>query len=217
MIQLIGYQKSLILAVLVIVTGILAFVNFSMFGPQARKATMQLGGIQSEEARLRQEVSAMRGEQEQFEEQKALFEILKLRNFFGDQDRVHAREVLGAMQRQAKLLSVKYEIRSAGALEFDGITDEKYAVMSSPIAIEIEAVDDLDVYNFIYLLTYRFPGQVSIKKLDIVRPVRLTTDVLKSIGTGSPIPLIRAKIEAEWNTVVPRESIPVTPGDGAAR
>src|SRR5690606_2293317 len=112
MIQLLGFQRFLILLLLLAAVLVLGFANFFVFGPQAMTAASQLGALQSEEATLRSEIDMMRGDQTKFMEQKSLFDSLEKRGFLGGQDRVLAREIINEMQRASKTVSVKYEIKS---------------------------------------------------------------------------------------------------------
>lgn len=209
MIRILGFQRFLILLLLLAAALGLGFANFFVFGPQALSASSQLGALQSEEAALRSEIDLMRGDQTKFQEQKSLFDNLEKKGFLGGQDRVLAREIINEMQRASKIVSVKYEIKSASMSEIEGVTDEKYGILISPIEMKLEAIDDLDVYRFIYMMTYIFPGKVSIKSLEIERPEKLTTEMLRTIGSGTPLPLIKATLNADWATIAPRGSAPV--------
>ncbi len=215
MIRMIGFQRFLILLILIGVTGGLAFANFTIFRPQALTAMKELNGLQTEEAKLRDEINTMKTNMDKFTEQKALFDQLSRRGFFSDQDRVNAREQFDQMQKMSKVVSLKYEIRAASMKDPEGITDDKYSLLTSPIAIRVSAIDDLDVYRFIHMLTYAFPGNISIKELKIERPLRLTPEILKGIGTGMTTPLIESVMEVEWNTIAPKGIVPMAPGSEA--
>lgn len=210
MIRALGAKKVTILSALIGAVVVLFFVNSQIFQPKAKSAASRLGNVQAEQNELQASIDVMRGEQSTFDLQRSLYEKLQKRNFIGEQDRVLAREIFNQMQKQSKLLSIKYQIRSAGVLEIEGVTDEQKALMVSPMDISIEAMDDVDVYRFIYYLSNLFPGKISIKKLKMERPTRLTPERLRSIGTGNPDSLIRATIQAEWITLTPRAVIPLS-------
>lgn len=219
MIKTLGLQRTIILGVLIAFVAITAYANFYVFQPQAKSASSRLSGVRSEEAELRTAIDVMRGEQSTFDQQRSLYEKLEKRHFIGEQDRVLAREIFNQMQRQSKLLSIKYQIKSAGIWEITDVTDDKQALMVSPIEITIEALDDVDVYRFVYYLSNLFPGKISIKTLKMERPIRLTPERLRSISLGNIDTLIRATINADWITMAPREIIPAgAPGeDGGAQ
>jgi hypothetical protein len=219
MIKTLGVQRTAMLAGLIAFVLVTAYANFYVFQPQAKSAASRLSSVRSEENELRSAIDVMRGEQSTFDQQRSLFEKLQKRQFIGEQDRVLAREIFNQMQRQSKLLSIKYQIRSAGIWEIADVTDDQQALMVSPIEITIEALDDVDVYRFVYYLSNLFPGKISIKSLKLERPTRLTPERLRSISLGNVDTLIRASIKAEWITMAPRQIIPTgAPGeDGGAQ
>lgn len=208
MIGMIGVQRFLIILVLLVLAIGLGVANFQYFRPQADVMQRDLSAAKSEESTLRTEIEAMRGNMDLFKRQQVLFGLIEKDGFFNLQDRVTAREDLNALQSETKIVTLKYEIKSASMSLPEGIFDEKYAVLTSPLSIQIDALDDIDIYNFIGLLTYRFPGIVNVRSIDIKTQTPLTTDVLRRIKSGEAPVLVSASIEADWITLAPWGTAP---------
>lgn len=208
MIGMIGGQRFLIILVLLVLAIGLGFANFQYLRPQADATQRDLSAAKSEESRLRTEIESMRGNMETFKRQQVLFDLIQKDGFFNLQDRVTARENLNALQSETKIVTLKYEIKSASMSLPEGIFDDKYAVLTSPLSIQIDALDDVDIYNFIGLLTYTFPGIVNVKSINIKAQTPLTTDVLRRIKSGEAPVLVTANISADWITLAPWGTAP---------
>jgi hypothetical protein len=73
----------------------------------------------------------------------------------------------------------------------------------SPVKVELEALDDVDVFKYIYLVEKFFPGHVTITKIELERKSQITGPVLRSIASGDNPQLVNAKIEMLWRTMIP--------------
>ncbi len=207
MIAAIGYKKSLVLVVLAGVLGVLVFATYFVFRPKAESSKVELSTLQAQASTLQSEVDQMRQDFAQFDSKKAVFENISRMGFFNDQNRVLARERFDTLQKLSKIMSARYEIRPAKIFSQDIPLETGFVVMESPITMTLTALDDLDVYRFIYYLNYGFPGHVTINKLEIKREGEITPEVLKEIGTGNPPALITATMELQWRTMARKESI----------
>lgn len=219
MIDKIGIKRALLLFILG--GGLMALfaANELVLKPKIEESRMQMNASTAELQRLQGEVSKMRADFETFETQKAFFDTISRMGFFNDQDRVLARERFDTMQKLSKIISARYEIKAANILTGETSPDTGFVVMESPITVELAAVDDLDVYRFIYYLNYGFPGHITINNLDIERKAEITPNVLKEIGTGNPPQVVSAKMELDWRTMARKEAIQpsgvvVSPGAG---
>jgi hypothetical protein len=207
MIASIGYKKSLLLLVLAGVMGVLAFFTYIVFQPKAETSKAELATLQAQASTLQSEVDQMRQDFTQFDSKKAVFENISRMGFFNDQNRVLARERFDTLQKLSKIMSARYEIKPAKIFSQDIPLETGFVVMESPITMKLTALDDVDVYRFIYYLNYGFPGHVTINNLEIKREGEITPEVLKEIGTGNPPELITATMEMKWRTMARKESI----------
>lgn len=218
MIAKIGLKRALLLFILAGGLVALFAANEMLLKPKIDESQRQLNTSMGELGRLQGEVTKMRADFETFETQKAFYDTISRMGFFNEQDRVLARERFDTMQKLSKIISARYEIKAANILTGETAPETGFVVMESPITVELSAVDDLDVYRFIYYLNYGFPGHITINNLDIERKAEITPNVLKDIGTGNPPQIVSAKMELDWRTMARKEAIQpssVAPAPGA--
>lgn len=207
MIKNIGAKRVLVILVLVAILVVSVLASYFVFEPQNEQVQQTLNKTMSEKTTLQSEVDKMRADFATFEQEKTFFDTISKMGFFNDQDRVLARERFDTMQKLSKIISAHYEIKAANIIAEDGASATDFVVMESPISVDLSAIDDLDVYRFIYYLNYGFPGHITINSLTMERKAEVTPTILKEIGTGSPPEIINAKMELQWRTMARKESI----------
>jgi hypothetical protein len=207
MIGAIGYKRSLLLTMLAGLLGVLIFGSYFVFQPKAISSKAELATLQAQAATLQGDVDQMRENFAQFDTKKVIFENISRLGFFNDQNRVLARERFDTLQKLSKIITARYEIKAANILSQDVPIETGFVVMESPISVTLTALDDIDIYRFIYYLNYGFPGHITINNLDIQRSGEITPATLKDIGTGKPPALITAKMDMQWRTMARKESI----------
>lgn len=207
MIAKIGVKRTILIMALLVVLAASAGLNYFVFEPRNVQSQNELNAVMSETATLSNEVQKMRADFEVFQKQKSFYETIERLGFFNDQDRVIARERFDTMQKLSKIISARYEIKAANLIEGEDASATGFVVMESPITVTLSAIDDLDVYRFIYYLNYGFPGHITINNLSLERKAEITPAVLKQIGTGAPPEIISAKMDLEWRTMARKEDI----------
>lgn len=208
MMNALGKKRILILATLSVLLAVLSLLAFFVTMPQASKTKKRLDEISANKNQIAIEMEKMRADYITFENQRVLFDKLDKTGFLNDQNRVLTRARFETLQRLSKIVSAKYEIKAAVITENDLSSNTGYVTIQSPISVSLSAIDDLDIYRFVYYLNYGFPGFVKIKELTIERSAEVTPDVLKAIGAGAPPQIITAKMELEWTTMTKKSSIP---------
>jgi len=216
MIKSLGFKRVFILSIFGGLLVFLALVYFVVLVPQAESSAQELASIQAESATLQTEVEQMTSSYAFFESQKPIFEKMNRLGFFAGQDRVLARERFDSIQKMSKIISAKYEIKAASMMAEEKQTDpitgldvpqSPFAVMESSITVSLSAIDDLDVYRFLYFLNYGFPGHLTVNSIAIERKVKLTPELLKQVGQGTPPEIITATMELTWRTMSRRDGV----------
>ncbi len=199
------------LMVLIIAAGALAaltFYTYVIMLPQENSKKAEYNGVSGQVAEARGNIEQMKNDLITFETQKQLFEKLNKIGFMNDQNRVLTRERFETLQRLSKTVSTKYEIKPASILEDDLSANTGYVTMISPITVSVTAIDDLDIYRFIYYLNYGFPGYMTISNISMQRSADITPEVLKEVGSGKPPSIVSANIDLVWTTMAKKDSIP---------
>lgn len=207
MIKDIGAKRAFLLLTLVVLLAGMVAISYLVLEPQTERSKQELNRVMGEKSTLQSEVDKMRADFVSFQKEKALFDTITKMGFFNDQDRVLARERFDTMQKLSKIISARYQIKAANIVADEGASAGDFVVMESPITVDLSAVDDLDVFRFVYYLNYGFPGHITINSLNMERKAEVTPTILKEIGTGSPPEIISAKLELDWRTMARKDSI----------
>lgn len=207
MINRLGFKRFIIIALLATFLGVFFVADNFFLTPQELESQNELSGINSQISTLEGELEKMRADFQIFQKQKMFYDSIRKMGFFNDQDRVIARERFDTMQRLSKIISARYEIKAARIITDEAAGTTGFVIMESPISVSLSAVDDLDVYRFIYYLNYGFPGHVVINSLRLERKLDITSEVIKQVGMGTPPEIISASLELDWRTMARKESI----------
>lgn len=215
MIRLIGINKIIMILVFGGLCMLFAFYYYMVSAPQINETNKELRNNNSEISKLTEDLDKLKLGIEQFKEQEDKFNALSKHDFFNTQDRVQARNQLNAIRDASGLISAQYTVKSAGVDKNDKMTEAGYQILNTPMEFSLEAVEDQDIFRFIYFLNYGFPGQITLEELTITRDEEITFPLLKQIGVGQADmrPLVTARIIASWRTIVPDTNAEVKGGD----
>ena len=205
MIGVLGTKRLIATTVLLAANIILAGAIYGYVAPENERLEREVRGLRSQVSSKRAEADKLRLEYQQIQDQKNYFEGLGAVGFFSDQNRVLARNKIEAVQRYAGVLSARYNISAAKVEKNDLATGTGHALVSSPVTLNLEAMDDVDIFNFIFWLENAFPGQVSINSINIDRPLDINDVTLRQIGSGVETTLVKGKIGFNWYTMMPEK------------
>lgn len=211
MLNILGAKRVFGLLIMVLLVGGLAAAHYLFLVPEGEKTQRTLNAIKSEVSGRRDETERLRTEFQQLGEVKARYEQLSRFGFMNEQDRVFARGKMAELQKESGVIAARYEISPVEELKNERLEAAGYVLIKSQIKMEVDAFDDTDVFRFIHLLSSGFPGQATIKTIEIKRELDVTVPVLQGIGTGNSTPLVKAKIDVEWYSVRKK---PATAGGG---
>ena len=207
MIKILGIKRILALVLLVAVNAALAAGVYLYAAPEILSKENQLRSVRGEISTRQADIDRMQVEFSKLEEQQAIFETLKKRGFFGNQGRREAQLVFENIQQKAGVVSAVANIQ-AGVIE-DNPEAQKAAhkILRSPVTLKIQAMDDVDVFRYIFLLEKYFPGHVMIENIEIKRIADVSGTILRSIATGSSPGLVEANIGLTWRSMIPESQI----------
>ena len=208
MIKILGIRRVITLAILIAVNLALAGALYSLILPQKDKTERELRSTRSAVNARRNEVATLKNEYEQIQEQKNLFGNLQEAGFFTTQDRIEARKTIEQIQLESKVLAARYDIQAIQVQEHPAAAVAEYVILHSPMKVSLDALDDIDIYSFMYWAQNAFPGHVGINSLMIERKMDVDEVTLKQIGTGTPVVLVSATVDFSWDTMIPRTELP---------
>lgn len=207
MLQVLGRNRVILLAVLVFFNAAMAFGLYKILEPERVKADGLLSSARSQLEERRAEIQRLKEEYALLQSQIRYFKELENRGFFNDQNRVTARESFEKLREISGVLKAKYNIK-AGELKEDTRADEAgYVILQSPINVELDSTDDVDVYSFLKLIQEYFPGKVDVVSMEIKRAAEINSELLDKMSDGEPVPVVTSKIDFQWKTMASRKAL----------
>ncbi len=215
MIRILGARRILTILILIGVNVVLAATVYLYLMPEGMKKERELKTLRGQTSTVQNDITRMQIEFNQLSVQQAQFDQLRKRGFFGKQGRREAEIVFEKIQKQAGVVSAIANIQG-GTVE-DNVEAEKaeHKILVSPVKIRLEAMDDVDVYRYLYLVDRFFPGHMAIQRISLERKAEISGDILRSIAGGANPQLVSADIDVLWRTMIPSKDVIGAPVEGA--
>jgi len=207
MIRIIGAKRLIALSVMLAINAVLVVTTYVYLMPERQVTDRDLRLTQSEISQKRTETDRLRNEYEQIQSQKGRFESLEASGFFSNQNRLVARRRIEDIQRRSGVLSTSYNIGAGQMVVNENAREAGHVVLQSPIRMEVTAMDDVDIYHFIYWIENAFPGHVTIQRLTMQRKQDINEAALRRIGTGQETVMIEAGVNVLWRTMISEEIV----------
>ncbi|MCD8493856.1 MAG: hypothetical protein LRY39_00185 [Alphaproteobacteria bacterium] len=207
MIKILGFKRVLILSVLLALNVVFGMGYYSYLQPQTDSLQQQLSAARNKLAATQDDIQKMQVEFSQIEQQQGTFNRLKAQGFLGTQGRRQAEIIFGDIQRESGVVSAVANVRAANVQDNDIAAHANYALLVSPVDIEVQAMDDTYINRYLSLLFSRFPGALSIDSMTIKRTQDINNPVLRAIVNGQNVAMVSAKINLSWRTMISQEDI----------
>lgn len=205
MIQILGTKRVLFLTLLLLLNVGLVVALYVHLIPEQEKVARQLRSTKQAITTKKQEIERIKEEIAMLRENLKQYKILQDSGFFGNQNRTTAQDAFQEIREESNILKAKYYIKAAKRIENDKAKAVDHVFLSSAIDVELEALDDIDVYYFVKLLQRRFPGNVELSTFELKRSSDVTDVVLRNIGGGQPVTMVSGQLSFNWRTM-PSES-----------
>ncbi|HAJ89561.1 MAG TPA: hypothetical protein DCM27_00885 [Rhodospirillaceae bacterium] len=213
MLKVLGSKRLIFICLILAVLGIVAYAYYDFLVPAHEKSTQEL---ETSKAAVRQkyaEVARLKEEYVLLQSQLRTYKELEARGFFNDQNRSAAVDKLDKLSKYAGLLKANLKFGSGQLVQDAGAELAGQVILKSPVTVEVKSIDDVDVYSFLKFIEEKFPGRVDVASLSLNRMEIFDTAILRKIGSGTPTPLVEAKISFDWLTMAPKNVVaPVEEG-----
>lgn len=203
MIRILGTKRVLTLVILVALNAAFAVGVYMYLGPESVKKNNELMGMRGQIATVVGDIERMQLEFDQLEDQQAAFDVLKEDDFLKPMNRRQAELLIEKITKEVGVKSAVASIQRGHIEQNDEAQKAAYRVLVSEVKIYIKAVEDIDVYRYIYYVNKLFPGHISIDGLEISRKMDVNGAVLRSIASGNVPELVEAQVDISWRTMVP--------------
>ena len=208
MMKSIGFTRSFIIILLAVFAGLCAFYIYNMATPKLSQLERELRSEKSDISKMTKDMDDLSKGLAQFEKEKEDFANVQNMGFFDEQDRAKTKNIIEAMQRDSRLLTARYSLSPARLVPEVRAKEAGYDLISTDIDFSLEAIEDADIYRFVYMLNYGFPGQLKINSLSIEREQEITQPLLRQIGVGQASPIVTAQLNVSWRSMLPKGQMP---------
>lgn len=208
MIDVIGFKRALILFVLFAICLVITVANYMYLAPENVSLERELKSVQSRITKKVAEKNKIENDLDAINLQKEDFKQLEAIGLLDDQNRLAFRRRINNIQQYTGVLSAEYGINAGNIKPQSDLEAAGHVILESPIDVKLDAIDDVDVYKFIFWLKHGFPGHVALDDISIERKRDIDEDVIKEITTSGPTALIEASLKARLRTIVPQENAP---------
>ena len=207
MIRVLGAKRILTIVALIALNVLMGTTVYFYLMPEKIKKNRELSSLRGQIGTVQNDIGRMQIEFDQLAVQQAQFEKLQKRGFFGTQGRRDAEKVFQRIQQEAGVVSAVASIQPGKIEDSEEAQKAEHKILVSPVTIKLSAVDDVDVYKYLYLIERFFPGHISFQKIMLERKANINNTVLRAIATGGKPQLVTADIQAEWRTMIPQKDV----------
>lgn len=196
-----GRNRVLTLSVLSLLGAALAIYLYFYVQPEIARIDRASRIMKESINKKQQDLEGVRVESEVLIGQGVAFEGLKKQGFFEDQNRSNAKKSLTSIAKIANVRA-KARINPGRFVEDEYAARSNRYIMETQMDIAVDAISDVDIYKFIFLLENYFPGHLTVNKVSFNREQNVTGPVLRAIASGREPTLAKAEIRFIWRTMV---------------
>ena len=207
MIKILGTQVVVMLLVLVLVTSAAGYAVYDYLIPLRTEKEQQLAGLKAETAARYSEVAKLKEEFTSLQNQLREFKALEAQGYFSNQNRVDAQSSFNNLSELSGLLNSRFSISKGERIDDPAVLEANHVVLKSRVKIDIDSLDDVDVYTFVKGLQEKFPGSVDVTSFKLDRNQNITAPLLRQIGAGQPVKLVTSVVEFDWKTMANKDKL----------
>lgn len=207
MISVLGMHRVMILLALLALCVLLAAGTYLYALPQEESLERDLRVVRAQIIKKQSEVTDMRDRFDELKDEQILFNGLKNAGMFNEQNRVWALKTMNEFQKLSNVLNAEFRFEPVAVTEKEALRETDYIVLDGKVSVEIEAMDDLDIYNYIYWLENAFPGHTSVSHMELKRVQDVNEVILRSIGNGQKRVMVSADLDFSWKTLSSRGTV----------
>ena len=205
MIKLIGFKRVVLLACLLALNLSVLGVYFFGVGPMLNDAIAQRDAVNGEIATLKANISNIKQDLVYMEENLPRFNELKEKGFFLSQDRFTINRMLDELRIKTGISSFAFSVSDVMEVSNNEAAAVDHKLISSRVKIDsIVSPYDMNIYLLVQGIARDFPNAVRIQSMNITRAAEVNEVALEDIAAGRPVNFVRADIEFDWITMVPK-------------
>lgn len=204
-VAMVGIKRLIILAVLLGCNVALFMFTNALFTPTITKNNQDLSRVKKEVARYQKDLNSIRNDLDQLGQQQDVFEQLRQRQFFAPVDLTEQQAVFLRLEEEAGI-ETKLSILPETTVNVADLDRVPWKVVKRSVVIEINALDDVDIYRYLDSVFAQTPGYVKVKDFTIRRNYDFNGDLLRQIVRGHFPEIMGALLEFDWYFMVPTDA-----------
>lgn len=216
-VTLIGKKRAIFLALALAANALVASAYILVVEPMKLEEENSLRNVSSQISKLSVDIENIKRELREFPVNHARYQALEAKGFFSVQDRFEAGRVIDSLRPRSGLLGYTYRIEALRQMQDAKAAAANASLIASRVSIDgMTSVLDANVFSFMRAIGDTFPQHTRINSFEIKRDKEVDTALLKSIA-AAPVPVVSAKVDFDWLTVVPQDALPVEGQPGGFR
>lgn len=197
-----GKQRIQLLVFMLLLNAALIGSYYYYIQPFKQESVRELRNMRADANQRRAKIRELRLEFAKLMPKIGYYQRMRQSGFFNDQKRTIVQDKIKQYRDRANLLVAKYSIDSAEVIDDPDAKEAGHVILSSPVTIEMEALDDIDIYTFINLMQKDFPGNMDIRKITVERKRDIKTELLQNVASGEPKVLMEAEMQFRWRSMI---------------
>lgn len=204
-----GLSNSIVYFILflLVLVGGSGYLIYDYLVPMREQADQELSNTKAAVQAKYNEVAKMKEEFILLQSQLRDFKELEARGFFDDQNRAKASDAFNKLADRVGILKASVSFASGDVVANDLATLAKQMVIKSHGVVDVESLDDVDVYTLLKYMQEKYPGNIDVTSLKLERDGVFDINMIRSIGRGDPVPMVKGSFEFDWRTMTPNDQV----------
>ena len=172
-----------------------------VLGPKTEALEDAIADTQSENFATKRKLRDLAKEASLNAEDRAAFELLRQAALFEDQSRLRAARLFDALRELHRLSALEYQILPVRRTALARPGEKGVELFTSTISLDMRAVLEGDILNFVQAAIDDLPGKVIIDSLELTRLAVPDGQALRRIRTTGRTELVRGQASLSWHTL----------------
>ncbi len=203
----IGGKRLLTAVVLVAINAVILAALYWYIVEENDNLQRQLKRKDSAIRNAQTQVSEIRYDREKLVELQDDYERILESGFLQNQDRLIIQRNFDEMANVSKIINANYNATRGQIIENNEAKEAGYALIKTDLRVDLSAIDDIKLYNFLYLIDHYYPGLTNIQRFKIEKVKELSKASLIKMTRDDPEPLVEGALEFEWLSMVKEEDL----------
>lgn len=201
--ETVGTKRIILLVAFLLFNGLVYAGNTFYINNNKESSRSLLQSIEKDTRNLNKKARDIREDNEELNRLSDKYEKLLRKGFVNDQNRVTVRDSFNLMANVTQLISAQYNVSRAEVMEDSDLLASNHRLLVSNAQVELSAIDDVKIYNFVYLIANKYPGLANIKSFRINKKKDITAQALRGMNSSNPEPIVTGTVNFEWISISP--------------